>query len=142
MAYAIRKQAASELSDSITLCIVGSGDCKIKYQGIASSFNITKKEIDQGNIASIKSKIKSEAEKEDSRVSGLISRIDQSPKEQSERSIIQILNSSAEETLRSFCGQCNTLYRRVTFRSVKNLLLHTRSMLQKIQELLPVKILF
>ncbi|OWZ25273.1 WBM0748 family T4SS-associated protein [Wolbachia endosymbiont of Wuchereria bancrofti] len=113
MAYAIHKQAASELSDSITLCIVGSGDCKIKYQGIASSFNITKEEIYQGNIANIESKIKSEAEKEDSGFSELIFRIDQSPEEQSEKSIIQILNSSAEETLRSFCGQCNTLYRRV-----------------------------
>lgn len=33
--------------------------------------------------------------------------MDQSLKEQSEKSIIQTLNSSAEEMLRSFCGQCN-----------------------------------
>ncbi|WCR58940.1 MAG: hypothetical protein PG978_000354 [Wolbachia endosymbiont of Ctenocephalides felis wCfeF] len=107
LAYAIHKWAASEMSDSIALCITGSGECKIKYQDIANSFNITKEEIDQDNIESIGNKIKSEAEKEDS-ISELISRMDQSLKEQSEKPIIQILNSSAEEMLQSFCGQCNS----------------------------------
>lgn len=108
LAYAIHKWAASEMSDSIALCITGSGECKIKYQDIANSFNITKEEIDQDNIESIGNKIKSEAEKEDSKFSELISRMDQSLKEQSEKPIIQILNSSAEEMLQSFCGQCNS----------------------------------
>jgi hypothetical protein len=44
----------------------------------------------------------------DSKFSKLISRMDQSLKEQSEKSIIQILNSSAEKMLQSFCGQCNS----------------------------------
>ena len=107
LAYAIHKWAASEMSDSIALCITGSGECKIKYQDIANSFNITKEEIDRDNIESIGNKIRSEAEKEDSKFSELISRMDQSLKEQSEKSIIQTLNSSTEEMLRSFCGQCN-----------------------------------
>ncbi|WP_353279584.1 hypothetical protein [Wolbachia endosymbiont (group B) of Xanthorhoe designata] len=104
LAYTIHNSAAGEISDSIALCIVGCGDCEIKYQGIANSFNITKEEINQGNIESIKNKIESEARKEDSEFSELISKMDQSLKEQSEKSIIQILNSSAEEMLRSFCG--------------------------------------
>ncbi|WP_264684901.1 WBM0748 family T4SS-associated protein [Wolbachia endosymbiont (group B) of Nymphalis c-album] len=104
LAYTIHNSAAGEISDSIALCIVGCGDCEIKYQGIANSFNITKEEINQSNIESIKNKIESEARKEGSEFSELISRMDQSLKEQSEKSIIQILNSSAEEMLRSFCG--------------------------------------
>ncbi len=104
LAYTIHNSAAGEISDSIALCIVGCGDCEIKYQGIANSFNITKEEIKQSNIESIKNKIESEARKEGSEFSELISRMDQSLKEQSEKSIIQILNSSAEEMLRSFCG--------------------------------------
>lgn len=104
LAYTIHNSAAGEISDSIALCIVGCGDCEIKYQGIANSFNITKEEINQSNIESIKNKIESEARKEGSKFSELISRMDQSLKEQSEKSIIQILNSSAEEMLRSFCG--------------------------------------
>ncbi|WP_265024859.1 MULTISPECIES: hypothetical protein [unclassified Wolbachia] len=104
LAYTIHNSAAGEISDSIALCIVGCGDCEIKYQGIANSFNITKEEINQSNIESIKNKIESEARKEGSEFSELISRMDQSLKEQSKKSIIQILNSSAEEMLRSFCG--------------------------------------
>lgn len=104
LAYTIHNSAVGEISDSIALCIVGCGDCEIKYQGIANSFNITKEEINQSNIESIKNKIESEARKEGSEFSELISRMDQSLKEQSEKSIIQILNSSAEEMLRSFCG--------------------------------------
>lgn len=104
LAYTIHNSAAGEISDYIALCIVGCGDCEIKYQGIANSFNITKEEINQSNIESIKNKIESEARKEGSEFSELISRMDQSLKEQSEKSIIQILNSSAEEMLRSFCG--------------------------------------
>lgn len=104
LAYTIHNSAAGEISDSIALCIVGCGDCEIKCQGIANSFNITKEEINQSNIESIKNKIESEARKEGSEFSELISRMDQSLKEQSEKSIIQILNSSAEEMLRSFCG--------------------------------------
>ncbi|WP_395463447.1 hypothetical protein [Wolbachia endosymbiont of Cantharis cryptica] len=108
LAYTTHKWAAIEISGSIALCIIGCGDCKIKYQDIADSFNITKEEIDQGDITSIESKIKSEAEKSGSEFSELISRMDQSLKEQSEKSIIQILNSSAEEMLQSFCcGQYN-----------------------------------
>ncbi|WP_264705853.1 WBM0748 family T4SS-associated protein [Wolbachia endosymbiont (group A) of Ancistrocerus nigricornis] len=103
LAYTIHNWAASEISDSITFCIIGCGNCKIGYQDVAKSFNITKDEIDQGNIASIESKIKSEAEKSGSEFSELISRVDQSLKEQSEKSIVQILDSSAEEMLRSFC---------------------------------------
>ncbi|MDM8335458.1 WBM0748 family T4SS-associated protein [Wolbachia pipientis] len=105
LAYAIQKWAASEISDSITLCITGSGNCKVKYQDIANSFSITREEIDQGDIVSIENKIKSEAEKSGSEFSELISRVDQLLKEQSEKSIVQILNSSAEEMLKSFCGQ-------------------------------------
>ncbi|BET30273.1 MAG: hypothetical protein ABS251_00135 [Wolbachia endosymbiont of Ephestia elutella] len=104
LAYTIHNSAVGEISDSIALCIVGCGDCEIKYQGIANSFNITKEEINQSNIESIKNKIESEARKEGSEFSELISRMDQSLKEQSEKSIIRILNSSAEEMLRSFCG--------------------------------------
>ncbi|UIP92361.1 hypothetical protein JSQ73_004100 [Wolbachia endosymbiont of Anopheles demeilloni] len=104
LAYIIHNSVAGEISDSISLCIVGCGDCEIKYQGIANSFNITKEEINQSNIESIKNKIESEARKEGSGFSELISRMDQSLKEQSEKSITQILNSSAEEMLRSFCG--------------------------------------
>ncbi|WP_246228232.1 hypothetical protein [Wolbachia endosymbiont of Litomosoides brasiliensis] len=48
--------------------------------GIANLFNITKEGIDQGDITSIKSKIKSEAEKEDGKFSWLISVVDQSLK--------------------------------------------------------------
>ncbi|WCR57613.1 WBM0748 family T4SS-associated protein [Wolbachia endosymbiont of Ctenocephalides felis wCfeJ] len=59
LAYTIHKYAASEISDSIALCIAGSGDCKVKYQGIANSFNITKEEIDQGDITSIENKERS-----------------------------------------------------------------------------------
>ena len=103
LAYTIHKWAANEISDSIALCITGGGDCKIKYQDVANSFNITKEEIEQGNIASIESKIKNEAEKSGSEFLKLISRMDQSLREQSEKSIVQILNSSAEEMLRSFC---------------------------------------
>ncbi|MFP3021156.1 MAG: hypothetical protein ACEY3F_07680 [Wolbachia sp.] len=103
LAYTIHKWAASEISNSIALCITGGGDCKIKYQDIANSFNIKKEEIDQGNIASIESKIKSEAEKSDSEFLKLISRMDQSLREQSGKSIVQILDSSAEEMLQSFC---------------------------------------
>lgn len=103
LAYAIHNWAASEISDSITFCIIGCGNCKIKYQDIANSFNITKEEIEQGNIASIESKIKSEAEKSGSEFLKLISRMDRSLREQSEKSIVQILDSSAEEMLRSFC---------------------------------------
>ncbi|QOD37838.1 WBM0748 family T4SS-associated protein [Candidatus Wolbachia massiliensis] len=108
LAYTIHKWAANEISDSIALCIIGCGDCKIKYQNIADSFNITKKEIDQGDIAGIESKIRIEAEKPDSEFSELISRMDQSLEEQSGKSIIQILNLSAEEMLRSFCGKCGS----------------------------------
>ncbi|MFP3023504.1 MAG: hypothetical protein ACEY3K_11640 [Wolbachia sp.] len=104
LAYTIHNRAASEISRSIALCIIGCGDCEIKYQGIANSFNITKEEINQSNIESIKNKIESEARKEGSEFSELISKMNQSLKEQSEKSIIQILNSSAEEMLRSFCG--------------------------------------
>lgn len=103
LAYAIHKWAASEISDSIALCITGGGDCKIGYQDVANSFNITKEEIDQGNIASIESKIKSEAEKSGSEFLKLISRMDQSLREQSGKSIVQILDLSAEEILKSFC---------------------------------------
>ncbi|MGL9717462.1 MAG: WBM0748 family T4SS-associated protein [Wolbachia sp.] len=99
------------MSDSIALCITGSGDCKIKYQNIANSFNITKEEIDQNDIASIESKIESEAEKESSKFSELISKMDQSLREQNEKSTIQILNSSADEALKSFCGQYNSTAR-------------------------------
>ncbi|WP_374699620.1 hypothetical protein [Wolbachia endosymbiont (group A) of Limnophora tigrina] len=104
LAYTIHNWAASEISNSIALCIIGCGDCKIKYQDIAKSFDVTIEEINQGNIESIKNKIESEARKEGSEFSELISKMDQSLKEQSEKSIIQILNSSAEEMLRSFCG--------------------------------------
>ncbi|NSM56695.1 hypothetical protein HET73_04550 [Wolbachia endosymbiont of Atemnus politus] len=107
LAYAIHKWAASEISNSIALCVIGSGDCKVKYQDVASSFDITKEEINQNDIESIKNKIKSEAERSDSKFSELISRMDQSLREQSEKSIVQILNSSAEEMLRSSCGQYN-----------------------------------
>ncbi|WP_225537063.1 hypothetical protein [Wolbachia endosymbiont of Mansonella ozzardi] len=62
----------------------------------------------QDNIENIEDKIRSEAEKEDSKFSESISRMDQSLKEQIEKLIIQILNSSAEKMLRSFCGQCNS----------------------------------
>ncbi|WP_265026023.1 hypothetical protein ACJZL1_06630 [Wolbachia endosymbiont of Rhagoletis indifferens] len=103
LAYTIHKWAASEISNSIAFCIIGCGNCKIGYQDVANSFNITKEEIDQDNIASIESKIKSEAEKSGSEFLKLISRMDQSLKEQSEKSIVQILDSSAEEMLRSFC---------------------------------------
>ncbi|MDX5526533.1 MAG: hypothetical protein O7167_01410 [Wolbachia endosymbiont of Andrena nigroaenea] len=108
LAYTIHKWAANEISNSIAFCIIGCGNCKIGYQDVANSFNITKEEIDQDNIASIESKIKSEAEKSGSEFLKLISRMDQSLREQSEKSIVQILNSSAEEMLRSFCGQCNS----------------------------------
>ncbi|MCA7010545.1 WBM0748 family T4SS-associated protein [Wolbachia endosymbiont of Tribolium confusum] len=104
LAYTIHNWAAGEISDSIALCIVGCGDCKIKYQGIANSFNITKEEIEQGDIVNIENKIKNEARKEGSEFSELISRMNKSLTEQSEKSIIQILNSSAEEMLKSFCG--------------------------------------
>ncbi len=104
LTYTIYNWAANEISNSIALCIIGCGDCEIKYQGIANSFNITKEEINQSNIESIKNKIESEARKEGSEFSELISKMDQSLKEQSEKSVIQILNSSAEEMLRSFCG--------------------------------------
>lgn len=103
LAYTIHKWAANEISDSIALCITGGGDCKIKYQDVANSFNITKEEIEQGNIASIESKIKNEAEKSGSEFLKLISRMDQSLREQSGKSIVQILDSSAEEMLKSFC---------------------------------------
>lgn len=108
LAYIIHKWAVSEISDSVALCIVGCGGCKIKYQDIANSFNLTKEEIDQGNIASIENKIKSEAKKAGSEFSELISRFDQSLREQSEKSIVQVLDSSAEEMLKSFCGQCGS----------------------------------
>ncbi|OCA06453.1 WBM0748 family T4SS-associated protein [Wolbachia endosymbiont of Trichogramma pretiosum] len=104
LAYTIHNSSAGEISDSIALCIVGCGNYEIKYQGIANLFNITKEEINQSNIESIKNKIESEARKEGSEFSELISRMDQSLKEQSEKSIIRILNSSAEKQLRSFCG--------------------------------------
>ncbi|WP_265034502.1 MULTISPECIES: hypothetical protein [unclassified Wolbachia] len=103
LAYAIHKWAASEISNSIAFCIIGCGNCKIGHQDAANSFNITKEEIEQGNIASIESKIKNEAEKSGSEFSELISRFDQSLKEQSGKSIVQILDSSAEEMLQSFC---------------------------------------
>lgn len=112
LAYTIHKWAASEISNSIAFCIIGCGNCKIKYQDIANSFNITKEEIDQGNIASIESKIKSEAEKSGSEFLKLISRMDQSLREQSEMSVIQILSSSAEEMLKSFLGNVITLQRK------------------------------
>ncbi|MDE5059089.1 MULTISPECIES: hypothetical protein [Wolbachia] len=48
LAYAIHKWAASEISNSIAFCIIGCGNCKIGYQDVAKSFNITKEEIDQG----------------------------------------------------------------------------------------------
>lgn len=108
LAYTIHNWAASEISNSIAFCIIGCGDCKIKYQDIAKSFDVTIEEINQGNIESIKNKIESEARKEGSEFSELISRMDQSLKEQSEKSIIQILNSSAEEMLKSFCGKCDS----------------------------------
>ncbi|WP_250296945.1 WBM0748 family T4SS-associated protein [Wolbachia endosymbiont of Oedothorax gibbosus] len=108
LAYTIHKWAANEISSSIAFCIMGYGNCKIKYQDIAKSFGITTKEIDQGNIASIESKIKSEAEKTGSKFSKLISKFDESLKEQSEMSVIQILSSSAEEMLKSFFGKCNS----------------------------------
>ncbi|MDR2831735.1 MAG: hypothetical protein LBV62_02365 [Rickettsiales bacterium] len=104
LAYTIHKWAASEISDSIALCIIGCGDCKVRYQNIADSFNITKEEIDQSDIVNIESKIKSEATKKGGKFSELISKFDQSLKEQSEESIIQILDSSAEEMLKSFCN--------------------------------------
>lgn len=107
LAYTIHNWAASEISGSIALCIIGCGDCEVKYQGIANSFSITKEEIEQGNIESIKNKIKNEARKEGTEFSELIARMDQSLTEQSERSIIQILNLSAEEMLRSFCDSCS-----------------------------------
>ncbi|MDX5495805.1 MAG: hypothetical protein O7198_03950 [Wolbachia endosymbiont of Nomada marshamella] len=103
LAYTIHKWAANEISNSIAFCIIGCGNCKIGYQDVANSFNITKEEIDQDNIASIESKIKSEAEKSGSEFLKLISRMDQSLREQSEKSIVQILNLSAEEMLQSFC---------------------------------------
>ncbi|MDR0773548.1 MAG: hypothetical protein LBE46_04530 [Wolbachia pipientis] len=103
LAYTIHKWAANEISNSIAFCIIGCGNCKIGYQDVANSFNITKEEIDQGNIASIESKIKSEAEKPGSEFLKLISRMDQSLREQSGKSIVQILDSSAEEMLQSFC---------------------------------------
>ncbi|OAM00179.1 hypothetical protein MWH06_06930 [Wolbachia pipientis] len=103
LAYTIHKWAANEISNSIAFCIIGCGNCKIGYQDVANSFNITKEEIDQGNIASIESKIKSEAEKSGSEFLKLISRMDQSLREQSEKSIVQILDSSAEKMLQSFC---------------------------------------
>ncbi|WP_341820914.1 hypothetical protein [Wolbachia endosymbiont (group A) of Myopa testacea] len=103
LAYTIHKWAANEISNSIAFCIIGCGNCKIGYQDVANSFNITKEEIDQVNIASIESKIKSEAEKSGSEFSELISRMDQSLREQSGKSIVQILDSSAEEMLQSFC---------------------------------------
>ncbi|MGL9759088.1 MAG: WBM0748 family T4SS-associated protein [Wolbachia sp.] len=104
LAYTIHKWAANEISSSIAFCIVGCGNCKIGYQDVANSFNITKEEIDQGNIARIESKIKSEAEKSGSEFSELIARMDQSLREQSGKSIVQILDSSAEEMLRSLCN--------------------------------------
>ncbi|MGL9681414.1 MAG: hypothetical protein ACR5K2_00050 [Wolbachia sp.] len=76
LAYAIHNLAASEMSDSIANCITGSGEYKIKYQDITNSFSITKEKIDHGNIESIGNKIRSEAEKEDSKFSELISRMD------------------------------------------------------------------
>ncbi|WP_353270033.1 hypothetical protein [Wolbachia endosymbiont (group A) of Myopa testacea] len=103
LAYTIHKWAANEISNSIAFCIIGCGNCKIGYQDVANSFNITKEEIDQGNIASIESKIKSEAEKSGSEFLKLIFRMDQSLREQSGKSIVQILDSSAEEMLQSFC---------------------------------------
>ncbi|WP_353288807.1 hypothetical protein [Wolbachia endosymbiont (group A) of Pogonocherus hispidulus] len=103
LATTIHKWAANEISNSIAFCIIGCGNCKIGYQDVANSFNITKEEIDQDNIASIESKIKSEAEKSGSEFSKLISRMDQSLREQSGKSIVQILDSSAEEMLQSFC---------------------------------------
>lgn len=103
LAYTIHKWAANEISNSIAFCIIGCGNCKIGYQDVANSFNITKEEIDQDNIASIESKIKSEAEKSGSEFLKLISRMDQSLREQSGKSIVQILDSSAEEMLQSFC---------------------------------------
>ena len=102
LAYAIHQWAANEVSDSIALCIIGCGDCKVRYQGIANSFNITEEEIKQDNIVSIKNKIENEAKKEDSKFSELISKFDQSLKEQSKMSVIKILSSSAEEMLKSF----------------------------------------
>lgn len=104
LAYTIHNWAASEISGSIALCIIGCGDCQVKYQDIANSFNITKEEIEQSDIASIENKIKNEARKEGSEFSELISRMNKSLTEQSEKSIIQILNLSAEEMLKSFCG--------------------------------------
>lgn len=103
LAYTIHKWAANEISNSIAFCIIGCGNCKIGYQDVANSFNITKEEIEQGNIASIESKIKSEAEKSGSEFLKLIFRMDQSLREQSGKSIVQILDSSAEEMLQSFC---------------------------------------
>ncbi|APR98426.1 WBM0748 family T4SS-associated protein [Wolbachia endosymbiont of Folsomia candida] len=103
LAYAIHDWAASELSDSIALCIIECGDCQIKYISIAKSFDITTKEIEEGDIVSIKSKIESVAAKEGGEFFELISNFNQSLREQSEASIIQILDSSAEEILKTFC---------------------------------------
>ncbi|MDD9331181.1 MAG: hypothetical protein PV340_00680 [Wolbachia sp.] len=109
LAYAVYKCASGDISGSITLCVTGICDCQTKYIGIAKSFGITKKEVEQGDIASIKSKIESEATKEGGEFFELFFKFDQSLREQSETSIIQILNSSAEEMLKSFCWQyyCN-----------------------------------
>ncbi|WP_407512097.1 hypothetical protein [Wolbachia endosymbiont of Trichogramma kaykai] len=54
LSLTIHNSAAGEIYGSIALCIVGCGDCEIKYQGIANSFNRTKEEINQSNIESIK----------------------------------------------------------------------------------------
>ncbi|WP_246168450.1 WBM0748 family T4SS-associated protein [Wolbachia endosymbiont of Ctenocephalides felis wCfeT] len=99
--------AASQISNSIALCIVGSGECQVQYKNIADAIGITREEIRQCNIESISSKINSEAEREGSEFFQMLSRFDQSLREYSEKSIMEILNLSAEQMLKAFCGEAD-----------------------------------
>lgn len=97
--YGIHNLAASWISDDIALCVVGSGDCRLKYKKIADSLGITREEIDEYDIRNIKTKLESATREECHPLHQLRVNFHKSLEEYNKLSFWEILNKSVEQML-------------------------------------------
>lgn len=91
LSSSVHDLTASWISDDIALCIVNSGDCRLKYKEIADSLDITKEEINKCDISSIKTKIEDASKEHDTSLHKLVVNFHESLKECNKLSFFELL---------------------------------------------------
>jgi hypothetical protein len=89
--------AADQISDSIASCIMDGINCHN-----IRCFYITTREVEEGNLESIKDKIQRASTREDGKFNELLSKFHQSLEEYSKLSLFELFSMSAEQMLKDF----------------------------------------